>query len=288
MSTSRPTRRTPAGGKRATVGDSKGGGNFQAVFIGSIVAVVLSFVVLFAVAADAFSGDDKPDRVAPADTATATAPAGATETAPGTAPTDAPSTQGPPPTEAPTPGDDGKIDVACGDILAPLDKVHRIGPDCAPGDLRTVPGGTLMRAESAAALDEMFAAARQEKGYDLYVNSGYRSYQEQVSTYNFWVQQGGQAAADRSSARPGHSEHQLGTTADVGARGLELESFSGTPEAAWLAENAHKYGFIVSYPDGKEHITGYKYEPWHVRYVGKSVAQQVKDSGLTLHEFLLR
>ncbi len=134
----------------------------------------------------------------------------------------------------------------------------------------------------------VFAAAKQEKGFELYVNSGYRSYLEQVSTYNYWVQTNGQAYADRTSARPGHSEHQLGTTADVAARGLELEAFSGTPEAAWIAANSYKYGFIVSYPDGKEAITGYAPEPWHIRYVGKDVAQQVKDSGLTLHEFLLK
>ena len=300
MSTSPPTRRTPAGGKRATVGGSKGGGNLQAVFIGSVVAVVLSFVVLIAVAADAFSGDDKPNPIAPADTATATAeatevpggateaPGEATEAATGTAPTTEPPTQGAAPTAEPTSGSDGKIVLPCGDILVPLDKDHRLTSDCAPADLRTVPGGMVMRADAADALGEMFAAARQEKGYEFYVNSGYRSYQTQVETYNYWVQNSGQAQADRSSARPGHSEHQLGTTADVGFGSCQLECISGTPQAAWIAENAHKYGFIVSYPDGKEHITGYMPEPWHIRYVGKGVAQQVKDSGLTLHEFLLR
>jgi D-alanyl-D-alanine carboxypeptidase len=80
----------------------------------------------------------------------------------------------------------------------------------------------------------------------------------------------------------------MGTTADIGWNGCELECTVGTPEAVWIAANAHKYGFIVSYPDGKEHITGYAYEPWHVRYVGTDVAAQVHASGLTLHEFLLR
>jgi zinc D-Ala-D-Ala carboxypeptidase len=286
MSTSRPTRRTSASGKRETVGGSKGGGNAQAIFVGAVVAVVLSFVVLIAVAADAFSSDDKPNPIAPGDTATPTGEA--TEAATGEAPTTQPTTPGAAPTPEPTPGSDGKIILPCGNILVPLDKDHKLTPDCAPGDLRSVPGGMLMRAEAATALGEMFAAARQEKGYEFYVNSGYRSYQTQVETYNYWVANSGQAQADRSSARPGHSEHQLGTTADVGFGSCQLECLSGTPQAAWIAENSYKYGFIVSYPDGKEHITGYMPEPWHIRYVGKDVAKQVKESGLTLHEFLLR
>jgi D-alanyl-D-alanine carboxypeptidase len=270
------------------VGGSKGGGNFQAIFVGSIVAVVLSFVVLFAVAADAFSDNDKPNPVAPSDTATPTAEATESATEAGAVTTTSPPTQAATATEQPAPGDDGKITLPCGDILVPLDKDHKLTPDCAPGDLRTVPGGMLMRAEAASALGEMFAAARQEKGYEFFVNSGYRSYQTQVETYNFWVRNSGQAQADRSSARPGHSEHQLGTTADVGFGNCQLECLSGTPEGAWIADNSYKFGFIVSYPDGKEHITGYMPEPWHIRYVGKGVAQQVRDSGLTLHEFLLR
>ncbi len=286
-SRSRPSRRSPGNGKRAAVGSSRESGNIQAIFIGSVIAVVLSFVVLVVVAADAFGGDDDPDPVSPLETATATdGTSEASPTSPGTSGTNAPATERP--TEAPTPGDDGKIVVACGDILAPVDKDHRLPEDCAPTDLRTVAGGTQLRAEAAAALTEMFAAARQEKGFEFYVNSGYRSYQTQVETYDFWVRTSGQAQADRSSARPGHSEHQLGTTADVGFGNCQLECVSGTPEGAWIAENSYKYGYIVSYPEGKEHITGYMPEPWHIRYVGKDVAQQVKNSGLTLHEFLLR
>jgi D-alanyl-D-alanine carboxypeptidase len=255
------------------------------LFIGAVIAVVVAFVVLIAVAADAIGGDGG----APADpiinpteapaTQAATAPPGETP-----APTSAPAT---PATPAPTPGSDGKIEVACGDILAPVDKDHRLPQNCAPNDLRAVAGSQL-RAEAAAAFEALRAAAMQEKNYDLYINSGYRSYQEQVSTYAYWVSVGGQAQADRSSARPGHSEHQMGTTADVGYNGCELECTIGSQQSAWLAANAYKYGFIVSYPDGKEDITGYMPEPWHIRYVGKGVAQQVKDSGLTLHEFLLR
>lgn len=282
-SRSKATRRTPAGARREAVG-GKDSGNTRLVFFAAVAAVVLSFVILVVVAADAFGGSDgDPSPVAPGDTATTepTSPpsAGATTTTTTAQPAS--------PTPEPTRGDDGKIVLPCGNILVPLDKDHRLTSDCAPNDLVNVAGARL-RSEAAAAFQEMAAAAKQEKGYNLYINSGYRSYQEQVTTYNYWVSVGGQAQADRSSARPGHSEHQLGTTADVGANGCELECLSGTPEAAWIADNSWKYGFIVSYPDGKEQTTGYMFEPWHVRFVGKDVAKQVRDSGLTLHEFLLR
>ena len=193
----------------------------------------------------------------------------------------------------PGPGGDATPLVTCGDILAPVDKDHRLGPDCVPPDLVTLPtsisaeGAQQMRAAAATAIEEMFAAAKQA-GFTLFVNSGYRSYQTQADTYAYWVRVDGQAYADRTSAKAGHSEHQMGTAADVGTAGHILEGFIGTPAAAWIAANSWKYGFIVSYPTGKESVTGYAAEPWHVRWVGKSVAQQVHDSGLTLHEYLLK
>lgn len=281
----RPARRGTSGNKRNTVGGSQGESNLPVVFIGAVIAVVLAFVVLLAVAADVFS-DDAP--VAPDVTPTETA-----TTDPGTAPpasTAAGSSIAA--TATPTAGPDGTVLVACGDILAPVDKQHRLPANCVPPDLQQLPaeassGFQSMRAEARTALLEMFAAAKQS-GFSLYVNSSYRDYATQAATYNFWVQQNGKEYADRTSAKAGHSEHQLGTTADVGSGGCELECLAGTPEAAWILANSYKYGFIVSYPDGKEAITGYASEPWHIRYVGKAVAQQVRDSGLTLHEFLLK
>ncbi len=279
MSTQRPTRRATNPRRSGSVGGNGKSGNFQVVFLGSVIAVVLAFVVLLTVAADAFSGDDKPVGSAVTATQTATAEAtGALSTA-----TSAPGAA----TLTPTAGADGSIDVKCGDILAPLDKQHRLESTCSPSDLVAVAGGTMLRAEAAGAFGEMLAAAK-SAGFTLYANSAYRSYSEQASTYQFWVNTQGKEYADRTSARAGHSEHQLGTTADVAARGLELENFSGTPEAAWIAANSYKFGFIVSYPDGKESITGYAPEPWHVRYVGKDTAQKVRGSGLTLHEYLLK
>ena len=201
-----------------------------------------------------------------------------------------------PPTPTPwgTVQPDNTIVVACGNILAPLDKTHRLTSDCVPPDLEALPaemvagGSQYLRRDAAAAFRELFAAAQRD-GYTILAASAYRSYEAQVSAYNSHVARGGQASADRVSARPGHSEHQLGTTTDVtsASAGYGLESFRGTPEAAWIAEHSWEYGFIVSYPDGKEHITGYVYEPWHIRWVGKDVAAAVRASGLTLHEYLL-
>ena len=132
------------------------------------------------------------------------------------------------------------------------------------------------------ALDEMQTAAA-EKGIVLFVVSGFRDYDTQEAIYNNYVSYDGKANADRYSARPGHSEHQTGLAFDLNE--LE-ESFGETREGRWLAENAHKYGFIIRYPKGKEGITGYMYEPWHVRYLGKDIATNVYNSGLTLEEYL--
>jgi len=272
-----------------TVGERREAFNWQPVFIASVVAVILSIVVLVTVAADGASrGSGNPLPAEPAGPATepATAPAAAGAS---------PSPTAPParPTPSPTPNADGAIVVACGDILAPLDKQHRLPADCEPPDLVQLPaeisagGAQYLRREALDALLELFDAAWRD-GYSLAVNSSYRSYATQAQTYSSWVQLYGQEYADRTSARPGHSEHQLGTTVDVGARGLFLEDFSGTPEAAWLEANAWKFGFIVSYPAGKEQVTGYAYEPWHIRYVGRDVAAEVHRSGLTLREYLLK
>ncbi|MDE5570116.1 MAG: M15 family metallopeptidase [Ruminococcus sp.] len=127
-------------------------------------------------------------------------------------------------------------------------------------------------------------------GLDIYLSSGFRSYETQDQIYNNYVSAYGQETADTFSARPGHSEHQTGMAIDVNSID---DSFAGTPEAVWLEEHCYEYGFIIRYPKGKDNITGYKYEPWHIRYVGKDVAQAVHnaavacgDPTLTLEEYL--
>lgn len=135
--------------------------------------------------------------------------------------------------------------------------------------------------EAADALEEMQRAAAAE-GLSLYVVSGYRSYQTQKSVYAGWVNLDGKEQADTYSSRAGHSDHQTGYTFDLNS--LE-QSFAYTPEGIWLAEHCAEFGFIIRYPEGKEMYTGYIYEPWHVRYIGKEKAKIITESGLSLEEY---
>ena len=144
-----------------------------------------------------------------------------------------------------------------------------------------------LQSDAAAALDVMSEAAKNQ-GINLMLASGYRSYANQVSTYNGFVKQSGINAADTYSARPGHSEHQTGLAADLepASRKCELQDcFADTPEGKWLAENSYKYGFIIRYPKDKQNVTGYIYEPWHVRFIGSELSNEVTKSGLTLEQF---
>ena len=142
------------------------------------------------------------------------------------------------------------------------------------------PGG--LTSEFNTAFTKMQTAAKKD-GMSLSVCSGYRSYSYQAQLYNNYVARDGKAAADTYSARPGHSEHQTGLAADINYAG---DWFNTTPEAKWLAAHCHEYGFIIRYPYGKDDITGYKYEGWHIRYLGEENAKLVHDSGLTLEEYL--
>lgn len=142
------------------------------------------------------------------------------------------------------------------------------------------PGG--LTAETSSAFSKMQKAAWQD-GISLWVCSGFRSYSYQNTLYNNYAARDGRQAADTYSARAGYSEHQTGLAIDVNNAS---SSFAGTKEAKWLEKNCAKYGFIIRYPQNKQDITGYKYEPWHVRYVGVPLAQEITDSGLCLEEYL--
>ncbi|SDD63474.1 D-alanyl-D-alanine carboxypeptidase [Paenibacillus sp. UNCCL117] len=144
-----------------------------------------------------------------------------------------------------------------------------------------------MRKEAAASLEKLFQAAK-EAGYPLAGVSAYRSHQTQTSLYNNYVKQHGEQEANTFSAKPGQSEHETGLAIDVaGANGKcpAQDCFGATKEAKWLAEHASEYGFIIRYPKGKEAITGYQYEPWHLRYVGVQLAKELTKQGLTLEEY---
>ncbi|MEH6866581.1 SH3 domain-containing protein [Priestia megaterium] len=144
-----------------------------------------------------------------------------------------------------------------------------------------------MRSEAAAAIAQLFAGAKKQ-GVTLLGVSAYRSHATQSALFSSYVQRDGYDKAATYSALPGTSEHETGLGIDV-TKGdgtcAAQDCFGGTKEATWLDAHAAEYGFIIRYPKGKEVVTGYKYEPWHLRYVGKPVAQAIKSKGITLEEY---
>lgn len=151
-----------------------------------------------------------------------------------------------------------------------------------------VPGNVSMQMRKVAgtALENMFADAKKQ-GINLMLSSGYRPYTFQQVLYNNYVASSGVAAADTFSARPGYSEHQTGLAADIEPLSEKCDvdqCFANLPEGKWLAANAYKYGFVIRYPKGKDSITGYEYEPWHVRYIGVAAATEMHNEGVTTLE----
>jgi D-alanyl-D-alanine carboxypeptidase len=144
-----------------------------------------------------------------------------------------------------------------------------------------------LRKVAAEALEKLFAQADSE-GIHFFGVSGYRSYGIQKAIFTYNVKTQGYAEARRYSAYPGTSEHQTGLSIDISAKsvGNQLEPKLGqTAEGKWLQAHCADFGFIIRYPNGKEAITGYAYEPWHIRYVGKKIAKEIMDQGLTLEEY---
>lgn len=145
-----------------------------------------------------------------------------------------------------------------------------------------------LREEAAKALEEMFNAAKEED-INLFFVSGYRSYERQEEVYNNKVENSSEEEANQLVAKPGYSEHQTGLAVDISSAEIDfalIEDFENTKEGQWLRVNAPKFGFILRYDKGKEEITGYKYEPWHFRYVGKIPAMEIFEGNLTLEEYL--
>jgi D-alanyl-D-alanine carboxypeptidase len=146
-----------------------------------------------------------------------------------------------------------------------------------------------VRADMAKALEHMVNDAANQ-GVHFNLQSGYRSYAFQVTLYNGYVKSQGQSVADRQSARPGFSEHQTGLAADLGGTSqpaCNVEAcYSDTVEGKWLVAHSYQYGFIIRYPSDKEPVTGYLYEPWHIRYIGTELSQKLHADGIeTLEEF---
>lgn len=144
-----------------------------------------------------------------------------------------------------------------------------------------------MRSEAATAIAALFAGAKQQ-GINLLGVSAYRSHATQVTLFNYYVSKDGYEKARTYSALPGTSEHQTGLAIDVTSgdgRCPAQDCFGNTAEAKWLQAHVAEYGFIIRYPQGKDGITGYKYEPWHLRYVGIRVATEVMSREITLEEY---
>lgn len=173
-----------------------------------------------------------------------------------------------------------------------VNKYNYLTEDYVPSNLENISttyarSGMQLVKEAKEAFETLSENAKKD-GMNVIAMSSYRSYDYQVNLYNNYVAQDGKEAADKYSARPGYSEHQTGLAVDVYNLDLPYTSFEETEEFTWMQENAYKYGFILRFPKDKVDITGYQYESWHYRYVGKKVAKEIKDNNLTLEEYIAK
>ena len=183
------------------------------------------------------------------------------------------------------------------DLLILVNKYNRapsvpmtlVKPDVTPTSASKAEN-IYMRPEAAHALEELFDAAK-EDGITLYATSGFRSYSTQKAIFDRKLETMSERAANSSVAKAGYSEHQTGLAMDIEGEttlGTGLtEGFGESPEGIWVAEHCHEYGFIIRYPKGKTKITGYIYEPWHLRYVGVETAKQIVELDVTFEEYIL-
>lgn len=174
-----------------------------------------------------------------------------------------------------------------------VNKHYLLDKDYIPDDLVNVSqnyawgevGSQKVREVAYNAFLDMWNAANEE-GYYLMINSSYRSYEDQEIVYNNYKNSSGERFADSIAARPGSSEHQTGLALDIFSKtNTNKNTFSQTDEAKWLKENAHNFGFILRYPEDKVDITGYSFESWHYRYVGKDIATYIYENDITYEEY---
>ena len=156
-----------------------------------------------------------------------------------------------------------------------------------PIDIAYARSGMQLVSEARSAFETLSEDAKKE-GMNIIAMSSYRSYDYQVNLYDNYVATDGKEAADTYSARAGYSEHQTGLAVDVYNKVLPYTSFEETEEFNWMQENAYKYGFILRFPKDKVNITGYQYESWHYRYVGKEAAKYIHNHDLTLEEYYVK
>lgn len=177
------------------------------------------------------------------------------------------------------------------DDIILVNRENELSKDYEPNNLVVASVRTnkemFLESETSSMLTKLFNKATEE-GISLILVSGYRSYAYQQQLYNESIAANGLEHTTKYVAKAGQSEHQTGLAADVVIDGFGdlTEAFGETEAGKWLAENAHEFGFIIRYKKGKENITGYNYEPWHIRYVGVDVAREIENSNLTLEEYL--
>ena len=175
------------------------------------------------------------------------------------------------------------------DTLVLVNKNNKLKNDFIPDDLIKLDlkysnEEKYLKKEAALSFYKLSEDAK-EKGYRIIVVSAYRSYTYQEKLFDYYVKGKGLNYALNCSAKPGHSEHQTGLAIDVEGSNFDYDLFEQSIEFDWMKKNAYKYGFILRYPKGKEHITGFKYEPWHYRYVGEKVAKYIYENNLTFEEY---
>lgn len=183
------------------------------------------------------------------------------------------------------------------DLLVLVNKEYKLPTNYVPSDLVSASNAGIRKGENfmlrSIVIDDLkkLVIDALADGIDLSIRSGYRSYNTQISTYNYWLDLNGGniASADKVSARAGHSQHQLGTAIDFSSSEISdglAGTFGSTQASKWLAENAWRYGFVISFPSGYENITGYSYESWHYRYIGIQNANDMIESGKILEYYL--
>lgn len=175
-------------------------------------------------------------------------------------------------------------------LLVLVNKNNQLQSSYIPSDLESISlrfanKDKCLKKEAKEAFEKLSSEAS-ALGYRIVAVSAYRDYSYQNELFNYYVKEKGLEYALNCSAKPGHSEHQTGLAVDVEGENKDYDNFEDTKEFNWMKDNAHRFGFILRYPKGKEDITGFKYEPWHYRYVGVEIATEIYNKNITLEEYL--
>ena len=174
-------------------------------------------------------------------------------------------------------------------LMVLVNKLNRLQSNYVPHDLEKISlnyatNNKFLRKEAKENFEKLSSDAK-KIGYSIIAVSAYRDYDYQENLFNNYVKEKGENYALKCSAKAGHSEHQTGLSVDVMGSNNDYDQFEKSKEFDWMKNNSYKYGFILRYPKGKEYITGFKYEPWHYRYVGKDIASIIYTEGITLEEY---